>query len=71
VDTTVKLKKVTFDEDVEVTLHQITGTYDTEEDFDREWDLNETKEPEINNFMSMDIMHARRLVNNLIELIKE
>ena len=50
-------------------VHQIEGVYETEEGFDVEWNMTPDKEGLV-NFMSMELMDARKLVNALIEEIQ-
>jgi len=69
-DTTVKVKKIRYqDGSVDLVVHQIEGVYDTEECFDREWNATPDREGLV-NFMSLDLLDARRLVNALIEEIQ-
>ena len=69
-ETTVKICKVSYpDESVDLVVHQIEGVYETEEAFDVEWNMTPDKEGLV-NFMSMDLVDARKLVNALIEEIQ-
>jgi len=69
-ETTVKVKKISYrDGSVDLVVHQIEGVYDTEESFDREWNATPDREGLV-NFISLDIMDARKLVNALIEEIR-
>ena len=68
--TTIKVKKVGYpDESSDLVVHQIEGVYETEEDFDREWNIKPDKEGFV-NFMSLDLQNSRKLVNALMEEIK-
>jgi len=53
----------------DVVIHQIKGVYETEDDFDREWNTKPDKEGFV-NFMSLDLQNSRKLVNALIEEIR-
>ena len=71
-DTTIKIARVSQDEEIkDIILHQIQGTYDSLEDFDREWETKPKDEhTEVVNFISVDIPDARKITNALIELLK-
>jgi len=69
-DTTVKVKKICYpDGSVDLVVHQIEGVYDTEEEFDVEWNMTPDKEGLV-NFISLGLVDARKLVNALIEEIQ-
>ena len=68
--TTIKVKKVGYsDGSSDLVIHQIEGMYETEEDFDREWNTKPDKEGFV-NFMSLDLQDSRKLVNALMEEIR-
>ena len=68
--TTIKVKKVGYpDGSFDLVIHQIEGVYETEEDFDREWNTKPDEEGFV-NFMSLDLQDSRKLVNALIEEIQ-
>ena len=68
--TTIKVKKVGYsDGSFDLVIHQIEGVYETEEEFDREWNTKPDKEGFV-NFMSLDLQDSRKLVNALIEEIQ-
>ena len=68
--TTIKVKKVGYpDGSFDIVIHQIEGVYETEEDFDWEWNAKPDKEGFV-NFMSLDLQDSRKLVNALIEEIQ-
>ena len=68
--TTIKVKRVGYpDGSSDLVIHQIEGVYETEKDFDIEWNTK----PNMNgfvNFMSLDLQDSRKLVNVLIEEIR-
>ena len=67
----MKVKKISYqDGSVDLVVHQIEGVYDTEEGFDREWNATPDREGLV-NFISLDLMDARKLVNALIEEIQQ
>jgi hypothetical protein len=69
-ETTVKVSKICYpDESVELVVHQIEGVYETEEEFDLEWNITPDKEGFV-NFISLGLVDARKLVNALIEEIQ-
>ncbi len=70
-ETTIKIARIARDKETEeIILHQIQGTYDTLEHFDREWDMKPHDESkEIINFISVDILDARKITNALLELL--
>ena len=68
--TTVKVRRVEYgDGSRDLLIHQIEGVYDTEEAFDFEWD-GSADEGGLVNFMSLDLVDARKLVNVVIEEIQ-
>ena len=69
-ETTVKVCRVSYpDGSVDVVVHQIEGVYETVEEFDVEWNMTPDKEGLV-NFMSLELVDARKLVNALIEEIQ-
>lgn len=69
-ETTVKVKKICYpDGSVDLVVHQIEGVYETEDGFDVEWNLTPGKEGLV-NFISLELVDARKLVNALIEEIQ-
>ena len=69
-ETTVKVSKICCpDGSVDLVVHQIEGVYETEEGFDVEWNMMPDKEGLV-NFMSLDLVDARKFVNALIEEIQ-
>ena len=74
VDTTIKIVLNVFDDipgDLtdEVCIHQIEGSYETEEMFDKASEIGGS-DLEVVNFLSLSVVDARKLVNALIEEIK-
>ena len=70
VETTVKVGKVRYpDGAVDLVVHQIEGIYGCEEEFDAEWDVTPDREGVV-NFLSLDLVDARKLVNALVEEIR-
>jgi hypothetical protein len=68
--TIVKVKKICYpDGSVDLVVHQIEGVYETEEAFDMEWNMTPDKEGLV-NFISLDLVDARKLMNALIEEIQ-
>ena len=64
------MKKVGYpDGSSDLVIHQIEGVYETEEDFDREWNTKPDKEGFV-NFMSLDLQDSKKLVNALMEEIR-
>jgi len=69
-DKPTKVEKVSCqDGSFDVVIHQIEGVYETEEEFDREWNTKPDKEGFV-NFMSLDLQDSRKFVNALIEEIR-
>ena len=69
-ETTVKVKKICYpDGVVDLVVHQIEGVYETEEAFDVEWNMTPDKDGLV-NYISLDLVDARKLVNALIEEIQ-
>jgi hypothetical protein len=69
-ETTVKVKKICYpDGVVDLVVHQIEGVYDMEEGFDVEWNTTPDEDGLV-NFVSLNLVDARKLVNALIEEIQ-
>ena len=69
-ETTIKVDKIVHDDETEIVIHQISGTYHAEKYFDSAWDLPGTPK-DVTNFISLNLLDAGKLINALLELTGE
>ena len=70
VDTTVKVEKIRLPTgEFDLYIHQIEGNYESLNEFNEAWDRDHERNVLV-NFICVDLLGGRRLVNALLEEIK-
>lgn len=70
VETTVKVEKIKYPSgEVDVHIHQIEGMYRSVEEFNEAWDRDHDRNVLV-NFICLDVLDGRKLVNALIEELR-
>ncbi len=70
VDTTVKVERVVLPGgEVDLYIHQVEGRYESLPEFNEAWDREHERNVLV-NFICLDILDGRKLVNALLEELK-